>query len=85
MARGEPVRATTSSIAQIDRLLGAHEAASRRLAQTARERNEAMERTAEEVRRRDVFLSMMAHELRNPLAPLGPRVMAIERCPQLDA
>ncbi len=37
---------------------------------TVRERDEQMERLREEDRRKDEFLAMLAHELRNPLAPL---------------
>lgn len=85
MARGEPVRATYSPIAQVHQLFVAHHEASRRLDQTARERNEAMAHMQDEVRRRDEFLSMLAHELRNPLGPLFHALWILERSPRLDA
>lgn len=85
MAQALPVAATHSPISQVNRLLAAHQEASRRLTQTALERNEAMERMRAEVRRRDEFLSMLAHELRNPLAPLGHALWLLEHSPRLDA
>ena len=85
MARGDPVRATYSPIAQVNQLFVAHHEASRRLEHTAQERNEAMARMQGEVRRRDEFLSMLAHELRNPLAPLFHALWILERSPRLDA
>jgi signal transduction histidine kinase len=73
-----------SGIAQVSRLFRALHQASSRLVNTARERNEAMAGLRREVQRRDEFLAMLAHELRNPLAPLTNVHQLLERTEALS-
>ncbi len=43
------------------------------------ERKRAEERSREDIRRRDMFLAMLSHELRNPLAAISSAVAILER------
>ncbi|BAU49801.1 hypothetical protein SVA_3253 [Sulfurifustis variabilis] len=50
-----------------------------------RQQSEAVARQlAEADRRKDAFLAMLAHELRNPLAPIGNAVQVLKRQPRLS-
>jgi signal transduction histidine kinase len=83
MAQELPVPGGRSEIVQIDRLLQAHQEASSRLQALGAERNQALSGLREELRRRDEFLSMLAHELRNPLAPVANVLWLLDRSPAL--
>jgi signal transduction histidine kinase len=79
LATGEPVVARRSAIRQIDRLFGSlREAAGIQHEQTAA-RERAVEALREADRRKDEFLAMLAHELRNPLAALRNAVGVLAR------
>jgi signal transduction histidine kinase/ActR/RegA family two-component response regulator len=77
LASGEPVPARRFTFRELDDVQGAMRAASQRLAglvgglraseTVARERLASLEQAD---RRKDAFLAMLAHELRNPLAPI---------------
>src|SRR5438105_1425109 len=49
------------------------------------ERKQTMEELAESSRRKDEFLAMLGHELRNPLSPILNAVFLIERDPHANA
>ena len=77
MSSGERIPARRFTFRELDDVYGAMREASQRVAElvgslrhsegVARERLAALER---EDRRKDAFLAMLAHELRNPLAPI---------------
>jgi signal transduction histidine kinase/PAS domain-containing protein len=84
LAEEQPIERGHADIAQIDRLLQAHFEASQRLQVLRQEHTTALERLNDELRRRDDFLSMLAHELRNPLAPIFTAVAILRRSPGLS-
>ncbi|MDP2262640.1 MAG: ATP-binding protein [Hydrogenophaga sp.] len=84
MAEERPVPRGHADIAQIDDLLQAHHEASLRLQVLRQEHTRALDSLNEELRRRDDFLSMLAHELRNPLAPIFTAVAILQRSTNLS-
>ena len=70
LAAGEPVARRRSRIRQVVRLFDSLHEASRVLRDEARERERAVAALREADRRKDEFLAVLGHELRNPLAPL---------------
>ena len=77
----EILRAKVSVFAELYRKTRAARAAQRRLEQRVAERTAALEATTaalqEADRRKDEFLAMLAHELRNPLAPIRTAVQLL--------
>jgi signal transduction histidine kinase len=84
LAQERRVTARDSVFSQVKRLFRAHHEASLRLQSTAAERNAALGELHAEIRRRDGFLAMLAHELRNPLAPLTNAHRLLERTERLS-
>jgi signal transduction histidine kinase len=79
LADQQPVGLRRSHVRELDRLFDAQHRASARLAQVESERGRAMEGFRGALQRRDEFLAMLAHELRNPLAPLTNALHLIRR------
>jgi signal transduction histidine kinase len=80
-----------SAIVEVDRLFDAHQRAGVALAQARAERKlansdlqHAMARLRDAVDHRDRFMAMLAHELRNPLAPLTTALHLMKRRGRLD-
>jgi PAS domain S-box-containing protein len=71
----ERVRARTAELSRANAELAEEIAERRRLTAELRRRNEEL---AEADRRKDEFLSMLAHELRNPLAPILNSARALD-------
>ncbi|MBS3995866.1 MAG: sensor histidine kinase [Hydrogenophaga sp.] len=84
MADEQAVPRGHADIAQIDELLQAHFEASQRLQALRQEHTSALDRLNDALRRRDDFLSMLAHELRNPLAPIFTAVAILQRSTTLS-
>ena len=91
LAAQHPVPARHSRIAELDALSDALHRAGARLEQVARERNaatqelnDALGRLRHAVHRRDELLAMLAHELRNPLAPIINATRLLEREPEIS-
>lgn len=84
LAEELPVPRGHDNIVQIDRLLGAQFEASQRLQVLRREHTAALDGLHDELHRRDDFISMLAHELRNPLAPIFTAVAILKRSPGLS-
>ncbi|MEY4864174.1 MAG: hypothetical protein RLZ51_2269, partial [Pseudomonadota bacterium] len=70
LASGGEWRTQTTRIAEIRALRDALSEANRRLAEARASRERAMAALQEADQRKDQFLSVLAHELRNPMAPL---------------
>jgi signal transduction histidine kinase len=79
LAQAHPVAPRTSGFRQIARLFRAHHIAGQQLARSTSDRDQAMRELQAEIQRREEFLAMLAHELRNPLAPLTNAHRLIER------
>jgi signal transduction histidine kinase len=80
LAAGEPIEpAARSSIRQIDALYASLREASRLQRDKERAREQAVAALREADRRKDEFLAMLAHELRNPLAPLRNAIALLSR------
>jgi len=79
LAQGGRVEHRSSPILEIASMYEALEAASESLHQTALAREEATRALQEADRRKDEFLAMLAHELRNPLAPLRNAISLLGR------
>jgi signal transduction histidine kinase len=79
LADGEPVAPRRSSIRQVATLFDSLRDASRVQRDKERAREQAVAALREADRRKDEFLAMLAHELRNPLAPLRNAVGALSR------
>jgi signal transduction histidine kinase len=79
LAQGGRVEHRSSPILEIASMYEALETASESLHQTALAREEATRALQEADRRKDEFLAMLAHELRNPLAPLRNAVSLLGR------
>lgn len=84
LADEHPVPRGHADIAQIDTLLQAHYEAGQRLQALRQQHTAALNDLNDELNRRDDFLSMMAHELRNPLAPIFTAVAILKRSPGLS-
>lgn len=84
LADEHPVPRGRADIAQIDKLLQAHYEAGQRLQALRQQHTAALNDLNDELHRRDDFLSMMAHELRNPLAPIFTAVAILKRSPGLS-
>jgi signal transduction histidine kinase len=83
LAQEQQLAPRRSAIRQVRHLFVAHQQASLRLENAAAERGRAMAALHAEIARRDGFLAMLAHELRNPLAPLTNAHRLIERAERL--
>ena len=79
LADGEPVAPRRSSIRQVATLFDSLRDASRVQHDKERARDRAVAALREADRRKDEFLAMLAHELRNPLAPLRNAVGVLSR------
>jgi signal transduction histidine kinase len=79
LAGGEPVAPRRSSIRQVATMFASLREASRVQRDKERARDRAVEALREADRRKDEFLAMLAHELRNPLAPLRNAVSVLSR------
>ena len=82
LAQGGRVAHRSSPIAEIASMYAALEAASNSLRTTACAREAATLALQEADRRKDEFLAMLAHELRNPLAPIRNAVSLLGRTVQ---
>jgi signal transduction histidine kinase len=92
LAAQQPVASRRSRIAELDALSDALHRAGQRLERIAHERNaatrelnDALGRLRLAVQRRDELLAMLAHELRNPLAPILNATRLLEREPEMSA
>ncbi len=79
LADGEPIAPRRSSIRQVSTLFDSLREASRVQRDKERAREQAVAALREADRRKDEFLAMLAHELRNPLAPLRNAVSLLSR------
>ena len=77
---GYLVDAFNSMLAEVGRRSDALEASNATLSRESAERREAEEALRLADRRKDEFLAMLAHELRNPLAPLRNALEILKRC-----
>jgi signal transduction histidine kinase/CheY-like chemotaxis protein len=71
---GELVTAFNSMLAEVSERTAALEESNRRLKRETEVRREAEDALRDANRRKDEFLATLAHELRNPLAPIGNAV-----------
>lgn len=78
LASGGEWRTQTTRIAEIRALRDALSEADRRLADARASRERAMAALQEADQRKDQFLSVLAHELRNPMAPLRNAVALLQ-------
>jgi signal transduction histidine kinase len=90
LADGKPLPPQRSPFRQLQSLFDALQQAGERLRTTSAERNKALQNQRAalsdlhaELRRRDEFLAMLAHELRNPLAPIVTAVRVLDRSERL--
>lgn len=74
-----PIRDETGRIQGV--VLVFHEVRSQR--DLERSLREQTQRLTEENRRKDEYLAMLAHELRNPLAPIGNTLAILQKMPEL--
>jgi signal transduction histidine kinase len=79
LADGAPIAARRSSIRQVETLFASLREASRVQRDKEQAREQAVEALREADRRKDEFLAMLAHELRNPLAPLRNAINVLSR------
>jgi len=79
LADGEPIAERRSSIRQVSMLFASLREASRVQRDKEHAREQAVEALREADRRKDEFLAMLAHELRNPLAPLRNAINVLSR------
>ena len=84
LASGEPLAEHTSRIRQVAMLFDSLRDAGRRLREKEGAREHAVGALREADRRKDEFLAMLAHELRNPLAPLRTTTSLLARTLQAD-
>ena len=77
---GYLVDAFNAMLAEVGRRADALEASNATLSRESAERREAEEALRRADRRKDEFLAMLAHELRNPLAPLRNALEILKRC-----
>jgi signal transduction histidine kinase len=77
---GYLVDAFNAMLAEVGRRADALEASNATLSRESAERREAEEALRIADRRKDEFLAMLAHELRNPLAPLRNALEILKRC-----
>ena len=77
---GHLVDAFNAMLAEVGRRADALEASNATLSRESAERREAEEALRLADRRKDEFLAMLAHELRNPLAPLCNSLEILKRC-----
>ena len=77
---GYLVDAFNAMLAEVGRRAEALEASNLSLSRETAERREAEEALRIADRRKDEFLAMLAHELRNPLAPLRNALEILRRC-----
>ncbi len=77
---GYLVDAFNAMLAEVGRRADALEASNATLSRESMERREAEEALRVADRRKDEFLAMLAHELRNPLAPLRNSLEILKRC-----
>jgi signal transduction histidine kinase len=85
LAAGAPVTARRSPVTQVTTLFESLREASRVQRDKELERERAVAALREADRRKDEFLAMLAHELRNPLAPLRNAIGVIARTLGADA
>jgi signal transduction histidine kinase len=79
LAAGAPVAPRTSPIRQVATLFASLREASRVQRDKELARDQAVAALREADRRKDEFLAMLAHELRNPLAPLRNAIGVLSR------
>jgi signal transduction histidine kinase len=79
LAAGAPVTARRSPVTQVATLFESLREASRVQRDKELERERAVAALREADRRKDEFLAMLAHELRNPLAPLRNAIAVLAR------
>ncbi len=79
LADGDPIAARRSSIRQVSTLFASLREASRVQREKEQAREQAVAALREADRRKDEFLAMLAHELRNPLAPLRNAIGVLSR------
>ncbi|HET7202144.1 MAG TPA: ATP-binding protein [Steroidobacteraceae bacterium] len=79
LSRAEPVRSGEAGVEEIRWFGTATDVHELRAAREALHDNE--ERLREADRRKDEFIAMLAHELRNPLAPIRTGLQVIQRAP----
>ena len=77
---GYLVDAFNAMLAEVGRRADALEASNATLSRESAERRDAEEALLLADRRKDEFLAMLAHELRNPLAPLRNALEILKRC-----
>jgi signal transduction histidine kinase len=85
MVAGEPVPSRPTSIRQFAVLFESLREAGRMQREKERARDQAVTALREADRRKDEFLAMLAHELRNPLAPLRNAMGLLARTAAQDA
>jgi signal transduction histidine kinase len=85
LAAGAPVTARRSPVTQVATLFESLREASRVQRDKELERERAVAALREADRRKDEFLAMLAHELRNPLAPLRNAIGVLARTLGADA
>jgi signal transduction histidine kinase len=90
LAYGQPLPPQRSPFRQLQSLFEALQQAGERLRTASADRNAALQEQRAalgdlqaELRRRDEFLAMLAHELRNPLAPIVTAVRVLDRSERL--
>jgi signal transduction histidine kinase len=79
LADGDPIAERRSSIRQVSTLFASLREASRVQRDKEHAREYAVEALREADRRKDEFLAMLAHELRNPLVPLRNAMNVLSR------
>jgi signal transduction histidine kinase len=79
LADGDAIAERSSSIRQVSTLFASLREASRVQREKEQAREHAVEALREADRRKDEFLAMLAHELRNPLAPLRNAMSVLSR------
>jgi signal transduction histidine kinase len=79
LADGDPIAERRSSIRQVSTLFASLREASRAQRDKEQAREQAVEALREADRRKDEYLAMLAHELRNPLAPLRNAMGVLSR------